>query len=109
MPNAGMEFMNDIINEVPQLSVVTKIEVLGFNAPEEHYKLLVNFMNDANVMDLTKSIVEKSIEIRKIHKTKLPDAIIAATAVVNNLTLISRNLSDFKNINGLKVIDAYQI
>lgn len=104
-----MDFMNKVIDAVPNVSVVTKIEVLGFNAPEQHYKTLSDFINDATVLDLTDNVVEASIEIRKKHKTKLPDAIIAATALVYDLVLISRNTSDFKNIDGLKVIDPHSL
>jgi predicted nucleic acid-binding protein len=39
----------------------------------------------------------------------LPDAIIAATAIVYNWALISRNTKDFKNIKGLKVIDPFAL
>jgi predicted nucleic acid-binding protein len=99
-----MNFMNTVIDAVPNVSVVTKIEILGFNAPEQHYQTLSDFINDATVLDLTDSVVEVSIDIRKKHKTKLPDAIIAATVLVYDLFLISRNKSDFKNIDGLKVI-----
>jgi len=109
LPANGMNFMNSVIDAVPNVSVVTKIEVLGFNAPDEHYQLLTNFMNDATVLDLTGSIVDESIDIRKKHKTKLPDAIIAATALVYGLILISRNTNDFKNIQGLQVIDPYRL
>lgn len=83
--------------------------MLGFNAPEQHYQLLTNFINDATVLDLTNNVVEASIDIRKKHKTKLPDAIIAATALVDDLVVISRNTSDFKNIDGLKVINPYEV
>lgn len=107
LPASGMDFMNTVIDAVPNVSVVTKIEVLGFNAPDPHYQLLTNFINDATVLDLTNNVVEASIDIRKKHKTKLPDAIIAATALVYDLVLISRNISDFKNIDGLQVIDPY--
>lgn len=47
--------------------------------------------------------------MRRKYKTKLPDAIIAATALVHNLTIISRNTADFKNIEGLKVLDLYNL
>jgi predicted nucleic acid-binding protein len=40
-------------------------------------------------------------------KKKLPDAIIAATALVYDLTLLSRNSSDFSGINGLKIINPW--
>jgi predicted nucleic acid-binding protein len=109
LPADGMIFLNNLVDKVPNISVITKIEVLGFNAPVEHYQLLINFMNDAKVFDLTNNIVDASIEIRKNNKTKLPDAIIAATAIVYNLVLISHNVSDFKNIADLKVIDAHKL
>jgi predicted nucleic acid-binding protein len=109
LPASGMDFMNTVIDAVPNVSVVTQIEVLGFNAPEQHYKILSDFINDSTVLDLTNNVVEASIEIRKKHKTKLPDAIIAATALVYDLVLISRNTSDFKNIDGLKVIDTHSL
>ena len=102
---SGMDFMNGVIDAVPNVSVITKIELLGFNAPEQHYKTLTDFINDATVLDLSNNVVETSIEIRKKHKTKLPDAIIAATALVYDLVLISGNISDFKNIDGLNLID----
>ena len=107
LPASGMDFMNTVIDALPNVSVVTKIEVLGFNAPEQHYKTLSDFINDAIVLDLTNNVVEASIEIRKKHKTKLPDAIIAATAIAYDLVLISRDTSDFKSIEGLKVIDPH--
>jgi predicted nucleic acid-binding protein len=73
------------------------------------YQLLSDFINDADVLDLTESVVNQTIELRKQYKTKLPDAILAATALANGLVLISRNLSDFKNITGLEVIDPHNV
>lgn len=109
LPSTGMDFMNNIVDDIPTLSVISKIEVLGFNTPVEHYQLLINFMNDSSILDLTNSIVDRSIEIRKKYKTKLPDAIIAATALVYDLILITRNNSDFKNIEGLKLFNPYNL
>ena len=54
---------------------------------------------------LTKEIEKQTILIRKSNKIKLPDAIIAATAIVYNLTLVTRNIDDFKNISGLKIFN----
>lgn len=107
LPSKGMNFMNNIIDAVPKISVITKIEVPGFNAPEEHYQTLKDFINDSVVIDLTHDITDKSIITRKAHKTKLPDTIIAATAVVKNLVLITRNISDFKDIEGLQIINPH--
>jgi predicted nucleic acid-binding protein len=49
--------------------------------------------------------VNKTIAIRKSKTIKLPDAIIAATALTYSLILVTSNTSDFKNIQGLNVID----
>lgn len=109
LPVMGMGFLSGIVDTIPNISVITKIELLGFNAPDEHYQLLVDFINDATVLDLTNSVVIKSIDIRKRQKTKLPDAIIAATAIAYDFTLITRNTDDFKNIPELKLLNPWQI
>lgn len=108
MPNKGMNFMNTVINEIPNLSIIAKIELLGFNTVDEHYNLLLSFMNDASVFSLTDNIVDANIDLRRKYKTKLPDAIIAATAMVNNMILITRNTDDFNGIEGLKLINPYK-
>src|SRR5665647_663914 len=99
----GMQFMNTVINAVPNISVITKIEVLDFNTTVDEYQLLASFMDDANVIELSKEVADICIELRKKHKIKLPDAIIAATALAANYTLITRNSSDSKNIIELSV------
>jgi len=67
----------------------------------------VFFTQEAYVFPLNEDIVAKTIELRKKYKIKLPDAIIAATALVFNLVLITHNTIDFKNIKNLKMMDSY--
>ena len=55
------------------------------------------------------SFLIDTILIRKSNKIKLPDAIIAATAIVNNITLVTCNSDDFKLINGLKMLNPREI
>jgi len=109
LPPSGMDFMNSIIDVVPNISAITKIEMLGFNAPDEHSQLITSFMGDATVLDLTSNFIDGCIDIRKKNKTKLLDAIIAATALLYDLVLISRNSSDFKNIQGLKIVNPHSL
>ncbi|NUQ25380.1 MAG: type II toxin-antitoxin system VapC family toxin [Saprospiraceae bacterium] len=109
LPADGMVFLSKVIDQIPFVSVITKIEVLGFSAPLESYGVLLNFFDDAIVFGLTEEVAEKTIELRKQYKIKLPDAIIAATALVNGCTLISRNVTDFKAIVELSVVDPHDI
>ncbi len=46
---------------------------------------------------------------RQYHKMKTPDAINAATALIHGLTLISRNVSDFKQISQLQVFNPFEL
>lgn len=109
LPPNGMSFMDGVVNAVPQVSVITKIEVLGYNAPPAAYQLLTDFMNDSDILELVEPVVNQTIALRKQYKIKLPDAIIAATALVHGLELVSHNTSDFSNIPGLTVIDPHTL
>lgn len=110
LPVAGMQLLNTTVDDNPIVSIITKIETLGFNFKSMEEQTIVEmFINGSTVIDLSDDIVSKTIEIRKTKKIKLPDAIIAAAALVYDLVLISRNTSDFTNIDGLKVIDPHSL
>lgn len=50
-------------------------------------------------------IVSKAIELKQTKKLTLGDSLIAATALVHNLTLVTKNTKDYKWIPQLSVID----
>jgi len=87
------------------LSVINRIELLGFkqlNGNESD--TLYSFVLKSSIFDLEEEIILETIEIRKTYNIKLPDAIIAATCLVNNCSLITNNIKDFDKINGLYLI-----
>ncbi|MCL2502233.1 MAG: type II toxin-antitoxin system VapC family toxin [Bacteroidales bacterium] len=96
--------MSQIIDTEINLSVINKMELLGFSKIESE---LVDFVNYASILPISDEVVEKTIEIRKIHRIKLPDAIIAATAIVHNMTVVTHNVFDFKNIDGLMILNLW--
>lgn len=101
---------NFIASIEPAISVITHIELLSNkNIPQKEWEQLQDFIQVAAIYALESKIVEQTVLLRQNHKLKTPDAIIAATALTNNLTLISRNLPDFKNITGLTVIDPHTL
>lgn len=102
--------IKDLLNSTElTVSAVTKIEVLGWqNATKEQIQPLSEFMDFANVLPINDIVIEKTIQLRQTKKIALGDAIIAATAQVYDLTLITRNISDFKNIFGLSLINPYE-
>ena len=59
-----------------------------------------------NVFDLCATDIilkNKIVELRNTYRLKLPDAIVAATAIINNIVLVTAD-SDFKKIKELQLI-----
>ena len=87
-------------------SAMTRLEVFGFaglSATDEKglRELLAEFHETA----ITSEVIEEAIRIRKKISIKVPDAIIAATALVGQAELVTRNIGDFKRIAGLTTVD----
>jgi predicted nucleic acid-binding protein len=107
LPVEGKNLLSSIS---PEISIVTNIELFATkDISEEEYLLLKKFVAIAVVHPVNTALVQSTIEIRQNYKIKLPDAIIAATALTFGLTLISRNGKDFENIAGLKLIDPHRL
>jgi predicted nucleic acid-binding protein len=88
------------------ISSISYIETLGYpfqNQDEE--RDVTEFCETFERIFLTKEVEKQTILIRKSNKIRLPDAIIAATAMIYNLTLVTHNIDDFKKIQGLKMIN----
>lgn len=97
-----------LFNINPIISIITNIELFATTKIlDSEIKLLKSFVEISIVLSVDNSLLEKTIEIRQKHNIKFPDAIIAATALVNNLILVTRNSKDFENIEGLKSINPH--
>ena len=105
LSDKAIKFMADVINQTPNISVITEIEALSWIADEKSKEEIIrSFINESAVFTITPEIVSECVKLRRGRKIKTPDAIIAATAIVHNFTLIT-NDKDFSNIPGLIVID----
>ena len=104
LPSKSVIRLSEIVDETPTISVITKIEL--FSLPIVSVDI-VEFARQAQVISLDDGIVEKTIDLRKKYRLKLPDAVIAATALRYNLTLITHDVRGFQNIKRLKLIDPY--
>jgi len=103
------QWLDQFIDEEINVSVITKIEVLSFDPDkDDNYPILVEFFKTSNIFELIDEIVDKTILIRQKQKIKLPDAIIASTALVNEMILVTRNTKDFKNIPDLETVNPHE-
>ncbi len=108
LPPPVRAFVESVLNSgTACLSVISKMEILGWNfaSPQEEVQARA-FVNDLTLLALNDEVVEKTIALRKqLPKVKLPDAIIAATALVHGIPLLSRNIADFSKVPGLEVVN----
>ena len=110
LPQDSALTMDKLVNDELNISIIVRIETLGFNGEEAEMQNLKDFLSLAKIYYIDDLIADKTIDLRKTYrKLKLGDAIIAATALANNLTLISRNTKDFENISGLTCINPYEL
>jgi len=80
------------------VSALSKVEVLGYHKLTEEDKKYFEACFELLVITL-------ATELRRVFRMKTADAIIAATARINQLELSTRNVDDFDKIPSLKVLD----
>jgi predicted nucleic acid-binding protein len=101
------QLTDSVINDATFFSVITRIELLSYRSlNEKDEEVIKEFVADCTVFSLEESIIKQTILLRKANRIKLPDAIIAATALVHDLQLLTHNFKDFTNIPKLIVVDA---
>lgn len=110
LSDLALKHIDNICSQGQHLSVITKLELLGYRfesaVTEEATQ---KFVGTSLIYQLNSDIENEIITIRKSIKIKLPDAIIAATAIVHDLTLISANTKDFQNISDLKILNPMKL
>jgi len=76
-------------NQNVYISVITEMELYVFDNNESSNKILDDFIASVNVLEIDDQIKRQTIKIRKSTKLKLPDSIIAAAALVNNIPFLT--------------------
>ena len=109
LSESALDFLGEVIDNIPNLSVITEIEALSWiNADKNKERILREFTGDSTIWGVTPQVVQQCVSIRRSRKIKTPDAIIAATAIVNNLILISSD-ANFEGVQGLRIINPRNI
>lgn len=86
------------------VSVISEIEILSFpNLTDSDKALIKNFLSECYIVDIEPAIKDITIDIRAKFKTKLPDAVIAATALYFDLPLFTMD-KGFERITDLQAV-----
>ena len=87
-------------------SIVSYVEVLGYpSLSEESKQAFERIFATIRIFPLNLAIADRAIALRQIRRMGLGDAIIAATALEHDLTLLTRNTRDFRQITNLRLIN----
>jgi predicted nucleic acid-binding protein len=90
------------------ISVISRIEVLGWRGhTAETTSAAMALLSLCSEYSLAEPVVQRCIRLRQSHNVKLPDAIIAATALTWGLPVMTRNTVDFQRIPGLGLINPF--
>lgn len=98
--------IDTILQSSFHISILTKIEFLSwgeFLEKNDELAKAQEFIGHATMLNLDNAIVQKTIELRREFKIPLADSVIAATALENEMTVVTRNVADFQ----MTAVDIY--
>ncbi len=91
------------------ISAVTQMELIIGCRNKKELKSLDQFLQRFEIIHLTEQISDTASELlrtyRLSHGLLIADALIAATAIVSNTELVSKNQKDYRFIEELDLID----
>lgn len=100
---AGNPCMKSFIDKSLGVSVITEMELLSFPRITEQEQLVIKeLLLNCMISYLDNDIKNQAIYLRRFYKIKLPDAIVAATAISYNVPLLTAD-REFNKIKGLNL------
>ena len=86
--------------------MITRIELFAKPITAGEHTTIQALLDSSRAYGLTEPVIQRTIRLRRSHSCKMPDAIIAATALVHGLALVTRD-GGFCTITGLSLIDPH--
>lgn len=75
---------------------------------DEEDQVIRDLLKQFETIGISPAIEDATITLKKKHKIKLADAIIAATALEAKACLVTRNVADFKSISELQMQNPFE-
>jgi len=102
----AIEFIDNNLKKCA-ISHITYLEILVFPYNEEEDKRVRAFLELFKIYDINREIINIAIKIYRAKKVKMADNLIGSTAKLYDLTLVTRNINDFKNME-LNILNIYE-
>ncbi|GAB5525208.1 MAG: type II toxin-antitoxin system VapC family toxin [Roseivirga sp.] len=99
--HGNRELASLIHSKYAYLSVISELELLSFPKIDKKEEFVIqSFIQEMNLIELNEGIKRETIRLRRAYGLKLPDSIVAATALYLNCPLITAD-SDFSRVADL--------
>jgi len=109
-PQTRLETIDRMLETSFQVSVISKLELLGWKGhTAETLELAAAFLSEAVVIPVDLAVADRALYLKLHYTIRLPDAIIAATALETDSTLVTRNTTDMAKIRQVKVMDPFKL
>ena len=104
----GEKLQSQLLGMAPAASQISRVEALGFHriTPKEDAQLRKVF-GWVEVLPMNEAVADAAIALRRARNMKLGDALIAATALLYRLPLMTRNEADFRHLTSLTIINPF--
>jgi tRNA(fMet)-specific endonuclease VapC len=107
----AVKFLSSLYNEGIRIifSAVTETELITGKSCNDSLvrSKVLHMLNSLIKINVTNQVALHAGDLCREYEVGIPDAIIAATAITNKAELLTKNVKDFKKIEGLKVKDPY--
>ena len=108
LPSPGIEIIEGIIGQSLHISAITQIEFLGWhNHTPESKAAAEEIIKHATIMHLTPEVINDTIALKQQMRVQTPDAIIASTSRIHQMTLITGNEKHFLKIPGVSILNPW--
>lgn len=97
-----------IAEQAPEVSAVSIVEVLGYHKLTDEARMhFEEFFEAAHVLPISSPVITCAVRLRQQRRMTLGDALIAGTALAHDLTLVTRNVADFRWVPDLRLSNPF--
>ncbi|WP_017744277.1 type II toxin-antitoxin system VapC family toxin [Scytonema hofmannii] len=95
-------------NNYVETSPIVRIELLCFSGLSNKEKEVIeDLLSQFDSIPISRKVENRTIALKRKHKIKLPDAVIAATSLCQKAALVTRNVRDFRAYCRIKIRESF--
>jgi hypothetical protein len=93
----------------PMVSMITKIELLGYPRMTRNEEAKIRLLLQRfTVTGLSDEVADQAITLKRKYRLRTPDSIIAATAIVHDAVLVSRDDAHLGKVTEIRLLNPFR-